>query len=309
MLEIADRYIKLRQQEKALPILDRVIKLSKAKFNDNSTNSIVTKNKTYYQPSSYYQRSSETITTAHPYHLSGEYISTYPAREYISTRVAISYRNLAPTINSRQTLDRVLKNNIHPKTLMSIALFYAREGQYDRAINFIKTAKTANPEIKYRTLIELAGITAEIGLYNQALEAINSIDNNAEENKFNLQDDPIKARVLRQIAVEAQKAKKYDLALEIINSIDNFYGYNYIINYIIDDLSKIANRATQTEPKARALLILAEVQKIAETRLNNEKAFVLTAIASNYAKLGQIEQAEKLLKQAVRKVKGSQSKI
>ena len=159
---------------------------------------------------------------------------------------------------------------------MSIVLFYAQEGQNDRAIDFIKTAKTANPEVKYLTSIELAGITAEMGQYNQALEAINLIEDIAEENKFNAQADPIKARVLRQIAIEAQKAQKYDLALEIINSIDNFYRHNYII----DDLSRIANRATQTEPKTKALPILAKVQKIAETRLNNErKAFVLSAIA------------------------------
>ncbi len=254
-----------------------------------------------------------------------------------STFLAVKYEEVGQQSKAEQLLAQALQKTkkvigSQDSFLTDLAIGYAKIGQFNQAINTAKSIEGYADVEDYKEYItpdglingtsgldvfaEIAKKCVEVNRFDLALEAIKEIKRTgnrsealthlavryAASDRFdlalltidNIKETGNSSQALAQLAIYYGTVGQYDKAFQLLKEID----FEYIK---IEALIKIVEQATQVKSPTRAKQLLVPALKMVKTtRLEHvNKAASLTAIAIEYAKLGQQSKAEQLLAQAL----------
>jgi tetratricopeptide (TPR) repeat protein len=255
-----------------------------------------------------------------------------------STLLAVKYGEMGQQSKAEQLLAQALQKTkktmgSQDHFFTDIAIGYAKIGQFNQAINTAKSIEGYADAEEYKNssitpdgliggsfspdaFVEIAKKCVEAERFDLALQAIKEIKfagNNSEAlthlavgyaalDRFdlalltidNMKETANSREALAQLAIYYGTVGQYERAFQLLKEIDFEYTK-------IEALIKIVEQATQVQSSTRAEQLLVPALKMVKTtRLERvNKAASLTAIAVEYAELGQKDKTEQLLAQAL----------
>jgi tetratricopeptide (TPR) repeat protein len=298
MAEVALRYAQIGQKDKAEQILAQVSQNAKdvKELHDLSVIVLVAvKYREMRQQSKAEQllaqafQETKKIKGSQDYFSNNNYSLTGP--DYYLSEIAIGYAkigqcnraiNIAKSIEGFTDPKEYSGSVIHDGIFTEIAENCAEADRFDLALRAIKEIKWA--ETRRAALADLAVRYAESDRFDLALLTIDNIKETGDTSS-----------ALAQLAIYYGTVGQYERAFQLLKEIDSEH-------YKIEALVKIVEQATQEKSSAKVeqvLLQALEIVKITKVEAS-EKAALLTAIAIEYAKLGQKDKTEQLLAQALK---------
>jgi len=170
--------------------------------------------------------------------------------------------------------------------LLDIASFYAKAGQYDKALHVAKTIEKDN--YKANAFSWIADSYAEAGQNDKALKMLSQALHIAKT----IKDDYLKTLSWRRIADSYAKAGQYDKALKMLSQALHITETMKNTRNKNIGLSLIAKSYAKAGQYDKALQVVKTIEE------HGCKADALSSIADSYAEAGKHDKALEILPQA-----------
>jgi hypothetical protein len=296
MVEVALKYAQIGQKGKAEQILAQVSQNAKESYDYDLSITVLVAVK-YGEMRQQFKaeqllaqalQKTKKIKHSQDYSYTNNHALTGP--DYFLSEIAIGHAkigqcnraiDIAKSIEGFTEPKEYFDSIIHDDIFAEIAESCAQANRFDLALQAIKEIKWA--ETGRAALADLAVRYAVSDRFDLALLTIDNIKETGDTSS-----------ALAELAIYYGTVGQYERAFQLLKEIDSEH-------YKIEALVKIVEQATQEKSSAKVEQILLQALEMVKTIRDeaDEKAAVLTAIAIEYAQLGQKDKTEQLLAQAL----------
>ena len=232
------------------------------------------------------------------------------SKKYITLSLAIAAAivvNSCTEVYSSDAPAVLCDSRCQPDALANIATGYASIGQMEKAQQLLSQATQTAESLSEQTnfmpdLEEIAISYAELGLYDEALQAIETVDE-AKDGAYSTTAQIMLYRVIRA----AIQARDYERAIQLTQTLDPYSTvmagsnrYSKATSFL--EIAEAATQAPLSESEEILDQLLTDIRALPPLPANQQQFVASAKLAENYDEIDRSERAQQILDEAAQRL-------